>query len=263
MINAIRSEWIKTLTIRMNTVLFIIAIAIPLIICGLTAALSDADSFAIDDIVSIVTGTSVITGMLLGVIGASSITGEFGFNTIRPTFAATPKRPTVLVAKAIVIVIMAAVAETAIVLVSYAMMRGIISGRGGTVRPFTPFTFNTESTSTLVTFSTVPPMIGVVIFAILVSLLGYAIGLLIHNTPAAIAVLILWPLVLESIVVGILSVAGVDNAQKFMPYLSGINLGNPTNTGDTLGRVGGGLYFGAVTVGLLVFGGLLTNRRDA
>ena len=46
--------------------------------------------------------------MLLGVIGAATVTGEFGFGTIRPTFAATPRRTTVLVAKALVTIIVVA-----------------------------------------------------------------------------------------------------------------------------------------------------------
>ena len=44
----------------------------------------------------------------------------------------------------------------------------------------------------------------------IVSLLGFGLGMMIRNTPAAVAVLILWPLVVENIVLAILSAAGVE-----------------------------------------------------
>ena len=81
----------------------------------LTAALIDVDDMSSRDLVEMVTGTSIITGMLLGVIGATAITSEFGFGTIRPTFAATPRRIRVLVAKGIVTVLMALAVEAIVV----------------------------------------------------------------------------------------------------------------------------------------------------
>ena len=67
----VRAEWIKLRTVRMNAVLAIIAIAFPLVITVLTAVLIDSDEMNARDLIGLVTGTSVITGMLLGVIGAS------------------------------------------------------------------------------------------------------------------------------------------------------------------------------------------------
>ena len=48
---AVRSEWIKLRTVRMNAVLALIAIAFPLVITGLTAALIDPDDFDASDLV--------------------------------------------------------------------------------------------------------------------------------------------------------------------------------------------------------------------
>ncbi len=115
MISTLRSEWIKLRTVRMNWVLAAIAVAFPLVITVLTTLLVDNDDMNSGDVVGLVTGTSVVTGMLLGVIGAAGITGEFGFGTIRPTFAATPKRSRVIVAKAIVTVVVGAVVEAVMV----------------------------------------------------------------------------------------------------------------------------------------------------
>ena len=91
MIDTLRSEWIKTITIRMNWVLAIAAFAFPVLITTAMAAFSGGSSSSLnaEDVFSLLTFTSVVTAILLGVIGATTITGEFGFNTIRPTFAST------------------------------------------------------------------------------------------------------------------------------------------------------------------------------
>ncbi len=252
MIDTLRSEWIKLRTVRMNAVLAIIAIAFPLVITILTALLIDSDEMNARDLIGLVTGTSVITGMLLGVIGALGITGEFGFNTIRPTFAATPKRSRVLVAKAILTVVVGIVVEAAMVALCYGLGSAILNGRGGDVA----WSDAGNAKSALV---------GIICFAAIVSLLGFGLGMLIRSTPAAVAVLILWPLVAEGLIGALLAVAGVDQPFKWLPYNAGINLGNPDagQTSESLGQIAGGLYFLAVTGVVCAIGAWSTMTRDA
>jgi ABC-2 type transport system permease protein len=250
MAHVLRSEWIKLRTIRMNWVLVIIAVGFPLVVTTLTAALIDVDDIDTEDIVGLITGTSVITAMLLGVVGAATITGEFGFGTIRVTFAATPKRTRVLLAKAIVTVAVAVVVEAVVVLTCYGVASAIASSRDA------PLDLGASDGAT-------PAIIGIVAFAAIVALLGYGLGLLIRNTPAAVAVLILWPLVAENIVAGIMAAAGVDEPLKWMPYQSGIAMGFPDLGDETFGRVQGGLYFFAVALVVTALGAIATNRRDA
>jgi ABC-2 type transport system permease protein len=251
MINTIRSEWIKLRTVRMNFVLFILAVAFPVVVSVLVAALASINDLKVEDVVGLVTGSSVVTALLLGVVGAVSISAEFAHGTIRPTFAATPKRVRVLISKAVVIALFAAVAEALVVVFCYAVSSAIVSSRGAHLS----LSDQPEARSAL---------IGIVVFAVIVSLLGFGIGMVIRNTPAAVAVLILWPLVVENIIMAILSAAGVDNPQKFLPYISGFGLGNPNApTSESLSRVAGGLYFGAVTAVVAMAGALITARRDA
>ena len=251
MINTIRSEWIKLRTVRMNFVLFVLAVAFPVVVSVLVASLASIDDLKVDDVVGLVTGSSVVTALLLGVVGAVSISAEFAHGTIRPTFAATPKRMRVLISKAVVIALFAAVAEALVVVFCYAVSSAIVSSRGAHLS----LSDQTEARSAL---------IGIVVFAVIVSLLGFGIGMVIRNTPAAVAVLILWPLVVENIIMAILSAAGVNNPQKYLPYISGFGLGNPNApTSESLSRVAGGLYFGAVTAVVAMAGALITARRDA
>lgn len=251
MINTLRSEWIKLRTVRMNLVLFIIAVVFPVVVCVLVASLGDMKGLKVSDVVGLVTGTSVVTALLLGVVGAVSISGEFAHGTIRPTFAATPRRMRVLIAKAVVIAVFAAVAEALVVVLCYALSSAIANSRGASLS----LSGQTEARAAL---------IGVVVFAVIVSLLGFGLGMVIRNTPAAVAVLILWPLVIENIIFLILSAAGVDNPRKFLPYTSGFGLGSPDPaTHEALGRIAGGVYFGVVTAAVAAIGAIVTARRDA
>jgi len=251
MINTLRSEWIKLRTVRMNLVLFIIAVVFPVVVCVLVASLGDMKGLKVSDVVGLVTGTSVVTALLLGVVGAVSISAEFAHGTIRPTFAATPRRMRVLIAKALVIAVFAAVAEALVVVLCYALSSAIANSRGASLS----LSGQTEARAAL---------IGVVAFAVIVSLLGFGLGMVIRNTPAAVAVLILWPLVIENIIFLILSAAGVNNPRKFLPYTSGFGLGSPDPaTHEGLGRIAGGVYFGVVTAAVAAIGAIVTARRDA
>ena len=253
MINAVRSEWIKLRTIRMNWVLVIIAIAFPMIVSILTAALNDDSGFDAEDLLGVVQGTSVVTGMLLGVIGAATVTGEFGFGTIRPTFAATPKRLVVIVAKAFVTIVVAVAVEAAVVLGTFFIAGGIAEGRDRTI-------------DLADAPNGKPAIVGIVAFAAIIGLLGFGLGLLIRNTPATVAILVLWPLVAEGIIGALLNVAGVEHPFKFLPYNAGISMANPESNPDTaeqLSRVAAGLYFFGVTAVVTALGALSTTKRDA
>jgi ABC-2 type transport system permease protein len=251
MISTIRSEWIKLRTVRMNLVLFILAVAFPVVVSVLVTSLANLNDLKINDVAGLVTGSSVVTALLLGVVGAVSISAEFAHGTIRPTFAATPQRMRVLASKAIVTAVFAAVAEALVVIFCFVVSSAIASSRGASLS----LTGQPEAKAAL---------IGIVVFAVIVSLLGFGIGMVIRNTPAAVAVLILWPLVVENIIMAILSAAGVHNPQKFLPYISGFGLGNPNAaTSESLSRVNGGLYFAAVTAVVAVVGAVVTARRDA
>ncbi len=250
----ISSEWIKLRTVRMNWVLGFIAVLFPLLVSVLTCSLIDVRDLGARDIVDLVVNSSVVSALLFGVIGAVSIAGEFGHGTIRPTFAATPQRWRVLVAKGIVVAVFSLIAEALVVLLSYSIATAVASSRGASIQ------FDEVPQAQ-------PATIGLIVFAALISLLGYAIGLIIRNTPSSVAILILWPLLLENIVGGVLFAAGVKNVFKFLPYSAGFALAatSDRNSGDPqqLGRLGGGIYFGLVVVALVALGAWITNRRDA
>lgn len=92
MMHLLRSEWIKIRTVRVNYVLGIIAAAFPVLVIALVTALTNDQRSAANDLPGVVTGTMLLTALLLGVIGALNLTSEYSHNTIRTTFAAVPQR---------------------------------------------------------------------------------------------------------------------------------------------------------------------------
>ena len=71
------------------------------------------------------------------------------------------------------------------------------------------------------------------LLAVGLTLLGYGLGLLIRNTPATICILLLWPLIAEGLIAGLLSVAGAEECARFLPVLGRVQHGGrPTPIRD-------------------------------
>ena len=253
MINVLRSEWIKLRTVRMNWILGLIAFAFPLIVTLLTAFFSGDDlDFTALTILEVLTGTIIVTTLLCGVIAAASITSEFGFGTIRPTFAATPRRLRVIAGKGIIAVVAAMLLVASVVLIGVFVGRLLAEGQGATID------FGMYS-------SAVPALLGTVLLAGLMSLAGYGLGLMTRSTPAAISILIVWPLIAEGLIGGLIGViTGWENVGAWMPFQSGIRLVFVEfDDFDGPSRVVAGLYFGGVAALLAAIGAWAVNRRDA
>jgi len=256
MIGVIRAEWIKLRTVTMNWVLGTIAVAFPLIVTLLTAYFRGDDTgfslFTSDDLASVLTGTSVVSALMCGVIAAASITSEYGFGTIRPTFAATPKRHTVIVAKGLVAIGAAVTMATFVQLVGWFVGSAIAEGRGSTI-------------DLSLTPTAVPAMVGLVLLTAFMSLAGYALGMITRSTPAAVSILIVWPLIAEGLVGALIGLmTDNNNVSRWMPFQAGIRMaivGSMDDGGPT--RLAAGIYFGAVSLVLASLGAWRVSRRDA
>ena len=248
MTDLLRSEWIKIRTVRVNFVLAIIAAAFPIIIIVLVASLNSDVQDAGDNLVNGVTGTMLVTALLLGVIGALNLTSEYSHNTIRTTFAAVPQRRNVLVAKVVVSVVVCVVYAAIIELVTYAIGSAILNSRDANIE---------------LSGQDKAAMAGLVALVGLLVLLGFGLGLIIRNSPATITTFILWPLLLESIARGVLDAAGVDNPTPWLPYQSAFAMANPDPDSGDPGRVRAGLFLAVIVLALLVIGTIINEKRDA
>ena len=248
MTDLLRSEWIKLHTVRVNYVLGIIAAAFPVIVVALITALVDDEASTADDLVNIVAGTMTLTALLLGVISALNLTSEYSHGTIRTSFAAVPQRRNVLLAKAVVTLVAMMVFAALVEIITFTIGALILNGRGADVS-----IGGTERAA----------MLGVIVVAGMLALLGYGLGLLIRNSAATVTMLVLWPLLLENIARAVLSAAGVENPDPWLPYQSALGMADPDlGEGDPT-RIRSGLFLGVVVLAFVVIGIIVNERRDA
>ena len=248
MIDLLRSEWFKLRTVRLNLWLPALAVGGLVVVTSLVAVLTpDAEFLDATDLTAVIGGFSILVSMMIGVTTSLGITSEFNHDTIRPTLAATPQRQRVFVAKAIVSAVFGFLVGTVGAVASYGLGAILLSSRDGEVAL-------SGDDGTLET------MFGVVVLAVLLALFGFGVGLLVRNGPAAVSLVVLWPLLIESIIGGVLSVARVDEPQQYLPYTSAFTLVTPENSEP--GRLYGGVFFGLVAIALVVLGSLVNGRRD-
>jgi ABC-2 type transport system permease protein len=252
MMNAIRAEWIKLRTIRSTWVLLFVAIALTVgfaILLGFVAS-SDGGGRRGDGgpgptVQTTLVGFAIAT-LLVGVVSVLLATGDFRF-TIRQTLAAEPRRLRVMAAKAIVVTLASAIIGAVMIALAVGIGSLIFKSRDLSLN------FKDDGWSTI---------IGSLLYLILYSLAGLAIGLLVRHSAGAIVLLLVWPLLVEPIV-GALSRNYFSWMLRWLPFSAGSRMTSFSDDTLLLGRWTGGLYFGAWVAALLVLGSYLLKRRDA
>jgi ABC-2 type transport system permease protein len=249
MIALIRSEWLKLRTVRSNITMMCFAVVLPLAITLLTTAFIGIDSVDEQTVSAVLSGSGTLSVLLFGIIGVLAITQEYSQGTIRLTLAANPRRTRVFVAKGIVLAILSGGLTAFIILVGNTAGEAILDSRGAIGK--------------LSNDKMGQAYLGMIALSILVSLLGMAIGTLTRNPPSAVAVLVLWPLLLESLIGGLLSVIISDQIFKWMPFQTGLIALQLEDSDMDFGRWGSVGYFGLWILALSLFAHTVFKRRDA
>ena len=212
MIDAIRSEWIKLSTLTVNKILVIVAVAFPVVVTALVAGLSD-EFFSSADVADLIGGLGWLSALLFGVLATIGMSGEFNYNTIRPTFAAQPARIKPLFAKLAVHLVITAVLVVAVIAVAWLLATNLLDG-----------SFSLSSAEEFGVDAPRAGLIGTLLLAIGVTIAGFGLGNLIRNTPAAVTALLLWPLVLENILARLLFAALDLEWEKYLPFTQGLTI---------------------------------------
>lgn len=197
-------------------------------------------------------GVAVFGVPVLMVLSAMTMTGEYRSGMIRTTFAAIPNRTLVVVAKAVVAGVFSAV-FTAATSIGAVLVAGMSSD------PLVGAQLSlTESGVWQVTGA-------LALFAALAAVLGVAVGALLRYAAGAVAVLLLWPLVVEPILANL-----PDIGSEVGPYLP---FGNAFIFADVewlyptysmpWDRLGSLIYFAVVVAIVFVAATIVVNRRDA
>lgn len=248
MTGLVAAEVAKLRTVRMPYALLAATVALAVLsVVGtmLTAGRAEG-AFALDTAEGIraVLGAgwpSTIVALVLGILGMA---GEFRHGTIVPTFLATPKRGRVVAAKMAVYGVLGIAFSAAASAVTLAVALPWLSTEGVDVSPLDEEVVRAVS--------------GLLLATALHGLLGVGVGSLIRNPATAVAVALVWSLLVESILVGLLPEVG-----RWLPGGAAQALtGSTTTAGELLPMGAGGALLAAYAFGLAWVGSRFVVRRD-
>lgn len=272
MIDALRYEFVRLRTIRSTYWLIGIALGFQLLMSFIIAwrlpssgPLSGGDEpFAILVTIGASAGFApLFIAYVIGLTGVFTMGHEYRHGMIRATLTALPSRTSVYAAKVVVTAVVSALAALGCVLL--ALVGALVFGVG--MPSFAAFRSIT---------------VGTMVFAVLFALSGLAYAAITRSQTAAVALLLLVPSVVETIIKAIILAihaasddptgkGGLVHVLKFLPYDAGGQMYTRLSIGDLLeffgvvpfGPVGGGLVMGTYVAVLLGVGGVLFLRRDA
>lgn len=201
-----------------------------------------------------------LPAVLIGLVGAFAIGHEYRYDTIRPTLAVLPRRGPLFVAKSLVAAGFAIVASALSIGAAYL---ALVLYPGHRLLD-EPMAWDPVGRV----------LVGFVVLGVLWTLVGIAFAGLSRNLPAAIVLMTVIPMIVESILALVLrQVPAFDEIEwwaTYLPFSAGqamlavdlpFGLGRPDF--EALGPVGGGLTFGAFSLGLWVLTWAVFSRRDA
>jgi ABC-2 type transport system permease protein len=250
MLHLMKSEFIKLRTLRSTLTATIVLIIFPVAVTVLSAMFAKNPDETM--VIKVLVNTGIVSLLLCGVLGVFAIAQEYSQGTIRITFAATPMRMKVFVAKALVISLWVAVSVAVLEGVGLIGANYALHSRG--------FDFG-------VMYQAMPGIDSAwqVLFAfgavcILFALVGFALGALLRSSPGAIATLILVPLLVEGIVTGLLIAAFDIDISSRTPFTAAIRAVQVEPDAARWGLVG---YFSIWCLVITVIAALLMKRRDA
>lgn len=246
MIDDVRAEVLKTFSLRLWWIMLLIGAvlvtltALPFLLLSGFAADEGIDAMdltqpaAVQALLSSIAGASVVA-LLIGVL---SVTGEYRHGTVTDTFLTEPRRWRVVAAKCVVAaamgVLLALVTAVTILVLATTLMP----------EPHAPIEPATVAGITA----------GAAVVYALYAILGVALGAIITNQLAAVLVGILWMLVIENLIGGLLP--------RVAPWLPGgaaqAVLGTPGSAAPWMGV----LILLAYAVALVAVAATTTLRRD-
>lgn len=259
MIDALRYESVRIRTLRSTYWLIglgiLLSAAVALII---TIATAD-ESLDVNLIQNVLTGGGAdanFVAIFMAIIGIFATGHEYRHGTIQPTLLTVPQRSTILSAKILTVLFTALIAVVLSLVINLGI--GMISWGEVPDLGTNPFA---------------EALLGYVVLVLLYATLGLALGQLFRGIPSAIVVLLVVPLVVETLIAGLSMLDALDWLQpalKFLPFSAGSRLMTVTpyeaNGGpdfDYLDRwASGGVFAGFILI-ILAVAWILFKKRDA
>jgi ABC-2 type transport system permease protein len=246
----IKSEWLKFRSLRSSWYTLAAAVVSMVLLdtlLGYTIGQKWATLQPDDHVASATMRGYQLAQLLIGVLGALFVTGEYGTGMIRSTFAAVPKRLPVLGAKTAVF---GAVALAAMVVASFAGFFGAQAFLSGYHH-----TFSLSQSGVLRVVA------GTGVYLTLIGLLGLALGWILRSTAGAISTLVGILLVVPVLFSAIGKSA--DSIAQYLPSKAGASFISSIHTAGTLSPWTGLIVLCAWVFGALGLAAFLLRRRDA
>jgi ABC-2 type transport system permease protein len=242
-LSALRSEWIKASTVRVNAAILSFALVAGLLVSWAVA------TFVTDEVLVVAQvgfyWTSV-TGMLAAIAGVLLFGSEVQHGTLAAAITARPSRWIIALAKTV----------TAATLGLVIGATGLVAGFSGAVLA------GLDAGDTSALAATIS---WALLFTTLSGVLGLGIGMVVRNSTAAIGGLLVWGFVVENLLNLFLPV----EVARFLPFFAGNKLLAYANDFDTpaaiavaLTRSESALVFGGYAGLALLVGTVLLYRRD-
>ena len=248
-----RSEWIKfrsvPSTLYSVIAMFVLTLGLgALINLGISHDYQSHSEKIFDPLATSLFGT-FFAQFVVGVIGALIVTNEYTSGSIRNSLAAVPRRVLLIASKLVVLVVVLIAISEIIVFLAFFIGQAILkTGRAPT--------FTIGSTGVLR---------GVVlagVYLVLLGAMGFAFGLLLRKTTAAIVVFV----VVQLVVPGLLFLLPTRWGQpilRYMPNELGVGMMTANHAPGTFAPVECTLLLLVYVVALLAIGTALMNSRDA
>ncbi|TFV63745.1 UNVERIFIED_ORG: ABC transporter permease [Bacillus sp. AZ43] len=250
--HTLRAEWIKFWTVRSTmwatVMLFVLGAGLTVLICATNAewlASGEADEHP---------GSFITFGMTFAqitaiVLGTLAVTSEYGTGMIRATLAATPRRGSVLAAKALVLT------ATLFVAGVVTAVAGYLGGNWFLEREGIGMALSDDGV--------LRSMVGSGLYMAGLGLLAAAVGLLVRHTAAALSAVLALVFVVGNMVF-LLPGAWGEWAGKLMPGNAGSGIAAPVSFNpQLLDPWIGFAVFAAEVATLLAVAWAVFRRRDA
>ncbi len=248
------AEWIKFRSVRSNLVSLIAAGAVLVLFGTLFSSLAGSEealppnATAGSDSLSMSFGGMNLSQLVLGVLGAVFVAGEYSTGMIRTMFAAVANRMTLLRAKAIVLGASSWIVMTIASFAVFFAGQAVYAGDGATYG--------------LADDGVLRAVLGGGIYGAGIVLMGLALGFILRSTAATIGTLV-GTLMIAPGLVGLLPDSVSESIGKFLPSNAGQAFLTVEGSDTLLSASAGFAVFAAWTIGLLAAAAVTLQRRDA
>ena len=256
--HVLHAEWTKLRTLAGTFWLLLAAAALTATVSAAAAAATRCPSGGCADDPARISLTGIYLGQaVIAVLAVMAVSGEYGTGMIRLTLTATPRRLTVLAAKAAIVAGLALAAGVIAVLGSLLAGRLILPGHGISPAHGYPAISPGDGAMLRAAF-------GSVLYLALIALLSLGIATAVRDSAAAIGI-VLGLLYLFPIVGAAIGNAQLDrHIQQIGPMTAGLAVQATTGLDRLpIGPWAGLGVLAAWAAAAMLAGGLLLSRRDA